>query len=105
MGTPFHWQKFVSSGGGIVVGIELDVVADEEIEVTVAVVVEERAASSPAALFLVEAGFVGDVSEGAVAVVVEENVVSPEAAEQIVPSIVVVVANADAGLPSGAPQS
>jgi hypothetical protein len=45
---------------------------------------------------------VRNVGEGAVAIVVKKNVVSPEAAEQIVPAIVVVVADADAGLPAGA---
>ena len=38
-------------------GIELDVVADEEIEVAVAVVVEKRAAGAPANAFLVQTGF------------------------------------------------
>ena len=35
-------------------GIELDVVADEEIEVAVAVVIEEGAARAPADFFLIE---------------------------------------------------
>ena len=43
-----------------------------------------------------------DIGKRAVSIVMEENVVSPEAAEQVVPSIIVVVADADAGLPTGA---
>ena len=52
-----------------------------------------------------KAGLVSDIGESAVAVVVKKNVVSPEATEQVVPSIVVVVSNADAGLPAGAGKS
>ena len=103
-GMPFHWQS------GIVVGrrfrrIELDVVADEEIEMAVAVVVEKGAAGAPAELLVVKAGLASDVGKGSVSVVVEQDVVSPEAAEQVVPAVVVVVADADAGLPAGASQA
>ena len=87
---------------GVFVGIELDVIADEEIEMAVAIVVEEGAAGAPAHAFVVNAGLASDVGECAVAVVVKQNVVSPEAAEQIVPAVVVVVADANAGLPAGA---
>ena len=85
--------------------IELDVVADEKIEMSVAVVVEQGAARTPANMLLIDAGLLSDVGERSVAVIVEQNVVSPEAAEQVVPAIVVVVADADAGLPAGARQA
>ena len=85
--------------------IQLDVVADEKIEVAVPVVIEKRAARAPAALLLAKPGFLRDIGKRAVSVVVEENVVAPETAKQVVPSIVVVVADADAGLPAGAAQS
>src|SRR5579863_6443361 len=68
----------------------------------VAIVVEEGASSAPAALLLIEAGLFGDVGEGAVAVVVEENVAAPESAKDVVPAVIVVVADADAGLPATA---
>ena len=71
----------------------------------VAVVVEPGAARSPAILFVVNPGLAGDVGESPIAVVVKQNVVSPEAAEEIVPAVVVVVADADAGLPAGARQA
>src|SRR5208282_5529445 len=49
--------------------------------------------------------FFGDVAEGAVAVIVKQNVAPPKGAKQVVPTIVIVVANADAGLPSAAPKT
>ena len=77
--------------------IEVDVVADEEVEVAVLVVVEKGAAGVPAQSVLEEAGFFGDISERAVAIVAEERILPVVADEEIVPAIVVVVANA-AGL-------
>src|ERR1700722_9035107 len=68
----------------------------------VAIVVEPGTACAPADLLVVNAGLARDVGEGSVAIVVKKDIVSPEAAEQIVPAIVVVVADADAGLPAGA---
>src|SRR6266704_1847201 len=88
--------------GGSFFRVELDVIADEKIEAAVAVVIEPGTAGAPADLFVVDAGFAGDIGKGAVAVVVKEDVVSPEAAEEVVPAVVVVVADANAGLPAGA---
>ena len=85
--------------------VKLDVVADEQIEMAVPVVIEKGTAGAPAILLLVKACLPSDIGKRAVSVVVEENVVAPEAAEQVIPAVVVVVANADAGLPSGASQS
>ena len=101
-GMPFHWHTAARRFRRRGFGIELDVVADEKIEIAVAIVVDPGAAGAPADLFFVEAGFLRDVGECAVAVVVKQNVVAPEAAEEIVPAVVVVVADADAGLPAGA---
>ena len=74
---------------------------DEKIEMAVAVVIEPGAARAPANLFVVKAGFASDIGERAVAIVAKEDVVSPEAAEEIVPAVVVVVADANASLPPG----
>src|SRR5208282_3879090 len=52
-------------------GIEFYVVADEKIEVTIAVVVEPSAARAPANLFVVNAGFAGDISKRSISVVVK----------------------------------
>ena len=102
---PFHWQNFVSFGGGIVVRVELYVIADEQIKMAIPIVIEKSTAGAPAILLLVQAGLARDIGEGTVSVVVKEDVVSPEAAEEIVPAVVVIVANADACLPSGASES
>ena len=104
-GMPFHWQAGCAGRVGSFGGIELDVIADKKIEMSVAIVVEEGAARAPADLFVVDSSFPCDVGKSAVAVVVEEDVVSPEAAEQVVPAIVVVVADADSSLPASASQA
>ena len=83
--------------------VEVDVVGDEEIEVAVLVVVEKGAAGVPAqSWFCGQAGLRGDVGEGAVAVVAVEDVLAVVADEEIVPAIVVVVADAAALAPAGA---
>ena len=108
-GTAHHRNSFPLAnrriGGGSFRRIELDVIADQEVEMAVAVVVKKRAPGAPANLLIVNSGLVGNVGERAVAVVVEQDVVPPEAAEQIIPAVVVVVAHADSSLPAGARQS
>ena len=54
---PLAEGRVIADGG--FVGIELDEVADEKIEMAVAVVIEERAARAPAAFLLIEAGLAG----------------------------------------------
>src|SRR5256885_1323600 len=71
----------------------------------IAIVIEKSAARSPAGALVVQARFVGDIGERAIAVIVKQNIVPPEAAEQIVPSVVVEVTHAHAGLPTGAGQA
>ena len=86
-------------------GIEGHVVGDEQIEVAVAIVIEEAAARAPAVLDAGHARLLGDVRECAVAVVAVEHV-SPEVGdEEIVEPIVVVVADATRLTPSGAGQA
>src|SRR5580658_9756940 len=46
-----------------------------------------------------------NVGKGAIAVVMKQYVMPPEGAKQVVPAIVVIIAHADTGLPTGAPQS
>ena len=101
------WNAFPLTGGGFVgrgrlCGIKLDVIADEKVEMAVAIIVEECAACAPAHMLVIDAGLASDIGEGAVTVVVKKDVVSPETAEEIVPSVIVVVADADARLPAGA---
>src|SRR5438874_10037307 len=102
-----HWNPLPLAHGrivaaGILCGIKLDVVADKQVEMTVAIEIEECASGSPANLRIMDSRFVGNVGKRAVAVVVKKDIVSPETAEQIVPAVVVIVANAHAGLPAGA---
>ena len=80
--------------------VHVDVVGDEEIELAVAIVIDEGAARAPARLLACDAGLLADVGEGAVAVVVVENVLAVVGDEQVVAAIVVVVADADALAPA-----
>src|SRR5690242_18668867 len=71
----------------------------------VAIIVQEGAAGAPANVLVMETRSFRHVRERSVAVVAEEHVVAPEAAEQVIPSVVVVIADAHAGLPAGAANS
>src|SRR5260370_41688058 len=71
----------------------------------VAVVVEEGAAGVPAGLRLQQTGLLGDVGEGAIAVVAVEDVLAVVADKEIVPAIIVVIADAAALSPSCAGES
>src|SRR6202023_4226932 len=61
---------------------------------------EKSAARAPAIFFVVNSGLTRHVRERAIAIVVKQNVVTPKAAEEIVPAVVVVVAHACASLPA-----
>ena len=82
--------------------IEVDVVADEEVEVAVFVVVEKCAAGVPAQAILEQASLLGYVGKSAVAVVAEERILAVVADEEIVPAVVVVVAHAAGLAPAAA---
>ena len=79
---------------GQIVEVEIDVVGDHEIDEAVAVVVAESCAGRPSAVG--DAGFRGDVGEGAVAVVVIENVAAEAGDVEVGPAVVVVVADGSA---------
>ncbi len=100
-GNTFPDTRGGAAGLGRVLGIEIHVVGDEEIEAAVAIVIDKAAAGGPTDVIVPESGFARDVGEGAVAVVVEENVVSPEGDEEIDEAVVVVVAGADSLAPAG----
>ena len=102
---PFHWHTDGPAGSGVFCRIELYVIADEKIETAVAVVVEPGATRSPANFLIIETSLAGDIGECSVAVIVKQNIVSPEATEQIVIAVVVIVTDANAGLPAGSGQS
>src|SRR5205823_6152663 len=103
--TASHHDAFVQTRAGFGYGgglqIEIDVIRDEKIDVAVAVVVDESAACVPALAASGHAGFLANVSEGAVPVVVVENIFSEVGDEEIVEPVVVVVADAHALPPAG----
>src|SRR5215831_12389726 len=68
----------------------------------IAFVVEESAARAPSHLFVVKASFPRYVCEGSITIIVEQNVVAPKTAEEIVPSVVVIVSDANSCLPARA---
>src|ERR1700730_4993909 len=103
-GDPFPLAKGIV-GRRSFFRIEPYVIANEKIQVPISVVVEKSTARTPADLLIVSPGLASDVGERSVAIVVEQNVVSPEAAKQVVPAVVVVVDDADARLPASACQS
>ena len=76
--------------------IEINVVGDEEIELSVAIVIEEGAACSPADSLSSDSCFLAYIGEGAVAVVVIQHVLAEVGDEQVVVAVVVVIADADA---------
>ena len=80
--------------------IEVDVIGDKQVQFSISIVINERAAGVPAFSVSANAGFVGDVGKCAVAVVVVQNIFTEVADEQIVVPIIVVVADADALSPS-----
>ncbi len=71
----------------------------------VAIVIHERAACVPAFAVSGNAGFFADVGEGAIAVVVVEDIFSEVGDEEIVETVVVVVADANALPPAGMNQA
>ena len=80
--------------------IKIDIVSQEQIEFSVAVVIEKGAARRPGDVVLPQTCFFGDIAERAVAVVMQQNVVSPEGNKQIHPAIIVVIAGANSLAPS-----
>src|SRR5580704_2005779 len=86
--------------------IEIDVVGDEQIQVAVLVVVDKRAAGIPAALAVARIrrnpGLLGGIGEGSVAIVVPQGAITPVGDVQVVETIIIVVARANALAPASA---
>ena len=80
--------------------IEIHVIRDDEIEVAVAVVVDERTTGAPGLTGSRDAGFLRNLGEHSVIVVVEP-VLAVVGDVEIFPSVVVVVADAHALAPAG----
>src|SRR4029079_19416148 len=78
--------------------IEVDVVGRKKVEPAIAVVVEKRAPCSPANLVARHSRGARDVLESAVSLVAIEAILPPIRDEEIIPAVVVIVADA-CGLP------
>ena len=85
----------VEAAEDVVFGGPANVIADEEIEEAVAVVIEPEGGGAEA-LFVEEAGFLGDVGEGAFAGVVEEAALADAGDEDVGETVVVVVGDGHA---------
>ena len=83
----------------------VEVIGDEQIEVTVAIEVHPRAPGPVSHRVLAQAGLGGHVAERPVAVVAIQHVVAVVGDEQIVEPVVVVVADGDRRGPAGARQA
>jgi hypothetical protein len=73
---------------------EIHVVGDEEIELAIAVVVDERGARAP--VLVADLRLPGDIGEGAVAAVVVERVGTERGDEEVEVAVVVIVADGHA---------
>ena len=85
-------------------GIEIHIAGDEQIQMTVAVIVQKTAARAPAGPRSRDAGFFRDIRKRPIAVVAVEHVLPPVRDEQIVEAVVVVVADTTRLPPAGVGQ-
>ena len=85
--------------------LEIYVVRDKQVEMTIAIIVEKAATGAPGAARARYSGLLRDISEGAVSIVVVENVVSPIADKEIVEAVIVVVPDTTTLAPAAVCQS
>src|SRR6185437_16663784 len=84
--------------------VEVDIVADKQVQPAIAIVIEKSAAGAPLGLLIQEARLRGDVGECA-AVVVIQDVPAPVGDEQVVMAIVIEITDTNALPPAGALQA
>src|SRR4030095_14886584 len=82
-GNAFPVAVAVLSGNGRMLERESHVVGDEQVEVSIPVVIQEAASGSPSRLGVQEARRLGHISEGSVAIVPVENVLAEVGAKEI----------------------
>ncbi len=104
-GNAFEVARRIASGGRNRFEIENQIVRDEQIEASIAIIVDPGAARAPASALVPEAGCPGDVGERAVAIVAVERVLSPLRDEDIVEAVVIVIADGDSEGPVLASQA
>src|SRR5262249_34856799 len=95
----------VRAGLRCAVGIEIDVIGAEQIEPAIAIVIDPRAARAPVSSIAANASPGGHVRKSAIAIVVVENVLAPVGDEQVLESVIVVVADANTHGPTGSEQA
>src|ERR1039458_3103634 len=79
-------------------GIEFQIVGNEEIQIPVAVDVDEGASRAPPRALVQQARLLGHIRKRAVAVVAVKNIPRPAGDKDILEAIVVVVADRDAAV-------
>src|SRR5258708_4955876 len=87
------WHRRVFEG-------EAHIVRYEQIEVPIAVVVEETASRTPSRLLVPKTGGLGHVGKRSISVVAIETILPKIRAEDVLESVIVVVADTDSGGPS-----
>ena len=92
-GRPFHLQFSLPPGAAFWQDRN-HVAGDDEIELAIQIVVDERASCVPACLRRRESGGFGDVTERAIAFVVVENAVAVVGNEKVAAAIVIVIGGA-----------
>src|SRR5712692_5767941 len=108
--TAFHRNTLpvainVFSRHGCVFKREANVVGDEQIKMAIAVVVQKTAPGAPSRLIVPEAGRFGYIAKGSITVVAVKMILSEASAEDILESVVVVIADAHPRGPVHRPQS
>src|SRR5262245_44971043 len=88
--------------GRCLLDVEVNVVRDKKIEITVSVVIDKGASGAPSNRFVCEAGFLRNVLERAASRIPVEHVVAVVSNEQVGITIVVVIAGAGSLSPSAA---
>src|SRR5258708_17416634 len=87
------WNRRVFEG-------EAHIVRYEQMEVPIAVVVEETASRTPSRLLVPKTGGLGHVGKRSISVVAIETILPKIRAEDVLESVIVVVADTDSGGPS-----
>src|SRR6266542_917085 len=85
--------------------VEVHIVGDEQIEMSVPVVVQEATSGAPSVSGSGHTGLCGDIGKRAVAVVVIEHVPAPITYKQVIEAVVVIVSDAAPLAPAGISQA
>src|SRR5207249_2640242 len=106
-GNPVIHAEFVGTGEGSDTGIEIHIVSDKEVQVSITVIVQKAASGVPprTRTFLDESGALGHIRKGAVAVIVIQDVLPPVGHKKVIKAIVIVISDAATLSPARPSQS